>query len=141
MAKQVHDGEGPWGMTKEQTDDFYSRWREWVVVASLRGAIVVANPAHTGKFKDLIERLIEDAWWTVRGIELSPMLFKEEVPYDSLLFWVEGKGLLTPAELVGRTGFGRMTAAAPSRDGVRSWDTVKIPKGELKELTTDETTD
>jgi len=141
MPAVLHDGDGAWGMTPEQEDDFYSRWREWMVVAAVRGAVVVANPAHTGRFTDLIERLGEDIWWTVRGISLSPMLFKSEVPYDSLLFWVEGKGLQTPAELVGRTGFGRMNAAAPTRDGVREWDTVEVPEGEQKELAADEATE
>lgn len=135
--RQLHDGAGAWGMTPKQVDDFYSRWREWMVVASIRGAVVVANPDHTGFFKDLSERLMEDFWWTVRGIEHAPMLFKEEVPYDQLLFHVAGKGLLTPAELVGKTGFGRMSAAAPSRDGVRPWDTVDVPEGEQKELSAD----
>ena len=139
--RQLRDGQGAWGMTPQQEDDFYSRWREWMVVAAVRGAVVVANPDHTGRFKDLSERLLEDPWWTLRGIHHAPMMFKEEVPYDALLFWVEGKGLQTPAEFIGRTGFGRMKAAAPTRDGVRSWDTVEVPEGEQKELTTDEATD
>ncbi len=141
MPAQLHDGAGPWGMSPAQEDDFYSRWREWMVVAAVRGAIVVANPDHTGRFKDLSERLLEDPWWTIRGIQHAPMLFKEEVPYDSLMFWTQDKGLQTPEQLVGRTGFGRMKAAAPTREGVRPWETVEVPEGEQKELTTDEATE
>lgn len=139
--RQTHDGQGAWGMSPQQEDDFYSRWREWCVVAAVRGAVIVANPDHTGRFRDLTERLLEDTWWTIRGIEMAPMMFKEEVPYDALLFWTQEKGLQTPQELVGRTGFGRLSAAAPSRDGVRSWDTVEVPEGELRELTADEATE
>ena len=120
MSKQLKDP--GWGMTSDQVDDFYSRWREWMVASTHRGAFVVANPDHRGFFIDMMERLVEDPWWMLRHIDAPPMMFKEEVPYDTLLFWTSAKGLQTPQELIGRTGFGRLKAAAPSRDGVRPWN-------------------
>ncbi len=125
-----------WNMTEDQLTDFYARWREWVVVASLRGAIIVSSPKHQGVFKDLMERLLEDPWWMVRHLEVAPMMFKVEVPEDVLLFWTEKGGLQSPPEFLGNTGFGRLNAAAPTRDGVRPWETA-VPNGTLKRVTPD----
>ena len=124
--KHKRDGWGSWGMTPAQVDDFYARWREWCVVASTRGATIVANSAHEGFMKDLGARLKEDQWWIMRSLPAFPMLFMDEVPYDALFFHTEERGMMTPAELINSgSGFGRMNAMAPSKDGVRPWDTIE----------------
>ncbi len=114
-------------------DNFYMRWREWMLVATTRGAIIVANTKHQGIFKDLMERLDEDPWWKLQHNSDRPiMMFKEVVPFDVMLFWTKDKGLQTPAELVGKTGFGRLNAMAPSNNGVMPWTAAKPDKDAKK---------
>ena len=125
MSKQLADP--GWGMSAQQVEDFYLRWREWMLVADTNGAIIVMNTAHRGFMKDLTDRLAEDTWWTLQRTKTPTMMFHEVVPYDNMMFSVAGRGLLTPQELVGTTGFGRMNAKAPSRDGVRPWSTAEVP--------------
>lgn len=115
-----------WGMTPQQVEDFYHRWREWMLVASTHGATVVANIRHKGFFRDLVERLQEDNWWRLQKGDDPVMMFSPAVPYDDLYFHVVGRGLLKPADLLGNTGFGRLNAKAPSRDGVSPW---RVPDG------------
>jgi hypothetical protein len=72
---------------------------------------------------------MEDNWWKlgVGAVEQPAlMMFKKEVPYDVMLFWTKDNGLQNPAEFIGRTGFGRLTAAAPSPNGVRPWATAQF---------------
>lgn len=109
-------------MTPTQVENFYYRWREWMLVAARRDAVVVANPSHRGFMEDLLERLKEDPWFTLQIPGDVVMYFDDAVPYDDLMFSVAGRGLLTPAQLIGaNAGFGRMNAKAPSRDGVMPW--------------------
>jgi hypothetical protein len=122
-----------WGMSDKQWDDFYARWREWIVVASLRGAVLAMNTKHEGPMRDLTERLLEDPWWKIRKLTLSPMIFKPEVPEDDMLFWQDGR-LFTPNEFLGNKGFGRLNAKAPSRDGVTPW---QAPDGYVPNLKAD----
>ena len=124
-----------WGMSEKQIDDFYARWREWMVVASLRGVVVCANPKHSGIFADLQDRLAEDPWWKIRQLEPVPMLFKPEIPEDDLLFWQDGN-LMTPADFLGNKGFGRMNAKAPTREGITPWSAAEVPD-DIRELTPD----
>ncbi len=120
------DGQGPWRMTPTEVDDFYARWREWCVVASTRGATIVANTKHQGFFEDMQARLLEDTWWILRSLPQFPMLFMDEVPYDDIYFHTQARGMMTPAQLINsESGFGRMNAKAPSRDGVRPWSTAE----------------
>lgn len=127
-----------WGMTPDQIDNFYMRWREWMLVAATRKAVVVANPAHQGVMDDLLERLREDPWWLLQskvGKDVI-MMFHEQVPYDDLMFSVPGRGLLTPRELIGDKGFGRLNAKAPSRDGVMPWSEAS-PDSDARRITPD----
>ena len=114
-----------WGMSPDQIEMFYMRWREWMLVAAHRNSVVVMNPEHQGFIADLLERLQEDPWWKLRVELEAVVMFDERVPRDDMLFSTgEGK-LMTPRELVGRTGFGRMNAKAPNRDGVMPWSEAK----------------
>lgn len=126
-----------WGMSDDDVTDFYMRWREWMQVSAKHGAILVASPKHQDFFVDMQERLLEDPWWKLLQLDPPPMLMKVEVPEDALLFWTEANGLQTPAEFIGPTGFGRLTAAAPSRHGVRPWSTAAF-KGKPKMLRPDQ---
>jgi hypothetical protein len=101
-----------------------------MLVAHRRGAILVAHPDHAAFLEDLVERLMEDTWWQLgTGAMIDQpalMMFKKEVPFDVMLFWTESGGLQTPAQFIGKTGFGRLTAAAPSANGVRPWATAQF---------------
>jgi hypothetical protein len=124
-------------MTPQQIEDFYLRWREWMLVATTHGAVVCANPKHEPFFKDMMERLREDSWWIVQQRESPVMLFHPLVSLDDMLFHVEGRGLMQPSELLGNVGFGRMRAKAPSRDGVTPWSEAKPKPGEVKSISPD----
>jgi hypothetical protein len=125
-----------WGMTTQQIEDFYLRWREWMLVASTHDAVVVANVKHGAFFADLTDRLKGDTWWKLQCRSDPVMMYNAAVPYDDLYFHVAGRGLLKPAELLGNVGFGRMTAKAPTRDGVRPWGTA-TPGPDVKPITPD----
>ena len=107
-----------------------------MLVADTNGAVVVMNSAHRGFMADLTERLKEDTWWTLQRQNEPIMMYHESVPPDDMLFSVVGRGLLTPQEWIGDTGFGRMNAKAPSRSGVRPWSTVEVPD-DAKPITPD----
>lgn len=128
-----------WGWSQLQIDNFYMRWREWMLAAATRDAVVVANPSHQGFMDDLLERLKDDPWWllqTTLGKNVI-MMFDDRVPYDDFMFSVgTGGGLLTPRELIGPKGFGRLNAKAPSKNGVVPWSEAK-PDADAKPITPD----
>lgn len=130
-----------WGMTPKQVDDFYEgRWKEWAMVAHRRDALICMHTDHQGIMKDLMERLIEDPWWILgtAGAEPAPIYFDSAIPYDDIYFKLTGiDGLLTPTQLLGPTGFGRMNAKAPTRDGVRPWETA-VPDADAHSITPDD---
>ena len=124
VAKKDFSARSAWGMSADQVEDFYMRWREWMLVAWRHGAWLIGNNDHADFFKDMGDRLKEDAWWyaSSAGFDIPMMMFRESVPYDNLYFWTEDRGVMTPRELLGPTGFGRLRIAAPTRQGSQSWE-------------------
>lgn len=118
-------------MTTDQIDDFYERWKEWMLAITRRDGLMVMHPKYGPFFGDLIERLANDVWWKVAvPKDVLPMMrFDPNVrPIDSAYIWTAIGKVQTPAEFFGRTGFGRLNIAVPSSAGVRGWDTFTPPK-------------
>jgi hypothetical protein len=118
-------------MTENQITDFYERWKEWMVVAHRRGAVVVTHPDDEGFFIDLLDRLREDLGWkSVAGIfdPARRLLYMEQIGQGNMMFWTKEEGLQTPKQFIGNVGFGRMNIARPSSDGVQPWHEFKVPK-------------
>lgn len=118
-----------WGMTPNQIDDFYLRWREMMKAVTIHGGLLVANPVHKGFFTDMVDRLKEDIFWITQVFDTNQagMMFRSSVPYDDLLVWTPKRRdkLETPTEFFGRVGFGRVGFKAPTREGVQPWETAK----------------
>ena len=123
-------------MTEDQITDFYERWKEWMLVAHRRGAVIVTHPDDEPFMIDLLDRLREDMWWLGVVGMFDParrMLYMEKIGSGNMMFWTEEDGLQTPETFLGNVGFGRMTIARPSSNGVQPWETIK-PKGKNKLL-------
>jgi hypothetical protein len=138
--KQIKDP--GWGMSPKQIDDFYLRWREMMKAVVSHGGILSANSAHSGFFADLIDRLKEDVFWTTQVFDTSQagMIFRSSVPYDDLWIWTARHRLETPTQFFGRIGFGRMSFKAPTREGVRPWESA-VPDEDARSMTPDTTKD
>ena len=131
-----------WGMSSKQIDDFYYRWREMMKAVNSHGGILIANPAHKGFFTDLIDRLKEDVFWTpqILNTDQAGMMFRDTVPYDDLMIWTARHRLETPTQFFGRVGFGRMSFKAPTREGVRPWETA-VPDKDARPIAADSSED
>jgi hypothetical protein len=111
--------------TDKQVEDYYTRWREVMLVVAKRGGILVCAKQHEGYFRDAVERLKEDPWWLLQnaGIEAT-MMAHPDCPDDELLVWTShDKGITKMNVFLGsKKGFGSFAKiAAPSTDGVQDF--------------------
>ena len=129
---------GPWGLTDDQMQDFYERWKQLMLAATTRQYHMVTNPVHAGIYKDFVEQLIEDPWWIAQApSDPMPLMFVDTCPPDEIVFWRKDTGAISLPEMIGRTGLGRYSkAVTPSLNGVMPMTEMKVPEG-LGDLTPD----
>lgn len=129
-------------LTSEMVEDHYHRWREMVMAVSRHSGYLVANSSLLPFYRDLIDRLLADEWWT-----RSPqggkhpaefLMWVDIVPDDRFLIWTERRGMQTPRQFFGPSGFGRLTFRPISDDGVRPWDTAGDVLGRPKQIEPDD---
>jgi hypothetical protein len=131
----------PFLITTSMVEDHYHRWREVLKAVAHHDGFLAGHPTHQGFYADLIDRLKEDPWWTMSPVGRNKpsqfIMWTDVVPEDQFLIWSKHRGIQTPSEFFGPTGFGRLTLRPISNDGVRPWSTADIPEGELKHIETD----
>ena len=106
------------------------RWREWMVAVNRRNALLIAHPKWKGMYEMFMEKLNEDPFWRLQVVHagnLKPlMIYSDEVSEDNLFIWTDAKGVQTPAEFFGPTGYGRLSIATPQRGGTQPWETANF---------------
>ncbi len=135
----------PSWLTPELMETLYHRWKEWIIATHRRGALVAAHPKWRGLYSQFLERLSEDPWWhnaNSLALDQTPkMLYSLDVPVDDLLIAPKPGEFVTPAEYFGKSGFGRLNAAAPRLEGTQPWGEAKIPPDAQQPLTSDDAED
>ncbi len=117
-------------MTPDQLEDFYQRWKEWILAIARRDGLMVMHTRWAPFFSDLLQRLGEDPWWTLAvPAEVVPMMrFDKNVPEMHAFIWTAVGKIQTPGEFFGPTGFGRIDIGLPSSEGVMPWKAPKDAK-------------
>lgn len=128
----------PMLITPTMVEDHYHRWREMVRAVATRDGYLVTSAKLLPFYRDLVDRLIEDVWWTNSPVgakhPVEFLMWDHDIPDDIFLIWTAESGAQTPHEFFGPTGFGRLTFRPISNDGIRSWDTATVPDEELKHV-------
>ena len=117
-------------MTDDQVEDFYQRWKEWILAITRRDGLLVMHPKWAPFFDDLIQRLGEDVWWKIavpQGV-VPMMRFDKNIPVNDAFIWTKAAKVQTPKQFFGPTGFGRLSIGVPSSDGVMPWVAPKDAK-------------
>lgn len=127
----------PYLLNNTLIEDHYHRWREMVLAVARHDGFLLAHVSHQGFYADLVERLAEDPWWKLSPVGVNPpqnyIGWHPSLPKDEFFIWTRHRGVTTPRQFWGNSGFGRLVFRPISAEGVRPWTTADIPDGVLKE--------